>query len=93
MASELNFKQELVGVLGKPVAENPTQPMMEAAFRHHDLAWRYLTLEVDPKDLGNAILGMRAMGFPRWQLHDPPIKSPSSNTSIVSESRLRSWGR
>lgn len=63
MAKSLNFKQELVAVLGKPVAENPTQPMMEAAFRAHGLAWRYLTVEVDPRDLGAAIAGMRAMGF------------------------------
>ena len=63
MAEELNFKQELVGVFGKPVAENPTQVMVEAAFRHHQLDWRYLTLEVDPADLGDAVRGARAMGF------------------------------
>ncbi len=59
----LNFKQELVGVFGQPVAENPTQPMVEAAFRHHRLDWRYLTLEVSPADLGAAVAGARAMGF------------------------------
>jgi shikimate dehydrogenase len=59
----LNFKQELTGVFGKPVAENPTQVMIEAAFRHHHLDWRYLTIEVDPAELGNAVLGARAMGF------------------------------
>jgi len=58
-----NFKQELVGVFGQPVAENPTQAMVEAAFRHHGLAWRYLTLEVGPRDLGAAVAGARAMGF------------------------------
>ena len=63
MAEELNFKQELVGVFGKPVAENPTQVMVEAAFHHHQLDWRYLTLEVDPADLGDAVRGARAMGF------------------------------
>jgi shikimate dehydrogenase len=63
MARELNFKQELVGVFGKPVAENPTQAMVEAAFRHHGLAWRYLTIEVDPADLADAVRGARAMGF------------------------------
>ena len=57
------FKQELVAVFGKPVAENPTQPMVEAAFRHHGLDWRYLTIEVDPADLGEAVRGARAMGF------------------------------
>jgi len=63
MSKELNFKQELVGVFGKPVAENPTQVMVEAAFREHNLDWRYLTLEVDPTDLGDAVRGARAMGF------------------------------
>ena len=32
MAAPLNFKQELTGVFGFPVAENPTQVMMEPAF-------------------------------------------------------------
>jgi shikimate dehydrogenase len=63
MAEDLNFKQELVGLFGKPVAENPTQVMVEAAFRHHGLDWRYLTLEVDPYDLADAVRGARAMGL------------------------------
>ncbi|MDF1567259.1 MAG: shikimate dehydrogenase, partial [Spirochaetaceae bacterium] len=63
MAKELNFKQELVGLFGKPVAENPTQVMVEAAFRHHHLDWRYLTMEVDPSNLGDAVKGARAMGL------------------------------
>lgn len=63
MAAEMNFKQELVGVFGKPVAENPTQAMVEAAFVHHKLDWRYLTLEVAPVDLADAVRGARAMGF------------------------------
>jgi shikimate dehydrogenase len=60
---ELNFKQELTACMGKPVAENPTQAMVEAAYRHHGLDWRYLTIEVDPADLGDAVRGARAMGF------------------------------
>ena len=62
-APDLSFKQEITAVFGKPVAENPTQVMVEAAYRHHGLAWRYLTLEVDPSDLGDAVKGARAMGF------------------------------
>jgi shikimate dehydrogenase len=58
-----SFKQELVAVFGQPVAENPTQAMIEAAFRHHGLDWRYLTIEVAPEDLGAAVAGARAMGF------------------------------
>ncbi|MBI1313138.1 shikimate dehydrogenase [bacterium] len=63
MAQELNFKQELTGCFGQPVAENPTQAMVEAAYRHHGLDWRYLTIEVAPDDLADAVRGARAMGF------------------------------
>ena len=63
MAKVLNFKQELTGCFGNPVSENPTQAMIEAAYRHHDLDWRYLTIEVDPADLSAAVEGAKAMGF------------------------------
>ena len=63
MSAAPNFKQELTGVFGHPVAENPSQAMVEAAYRHHGLDWRYLTLEVRPEDLAAAVAGARAMGF------------------------------
>ncbi|MDQ3329489.1 MAG: shikimate dehydrogenase [Planctomycetota bacterium] len=68
---ELNFKQQLTGVFGQPVAENPTQAMIEAAYRHHGLEWRYLTIEVAPKDLADAVRGFRAMGFAGGNLTIP----------------------
>ena len=58
-----SFKQELVGLFGLPVAENPTQVMVEAAFRDLGLDWRYVTLEVGPEALGDAVRGARAFGF------------------------------
>lgn len=63
MPRELNFKQELVGCFGFPVAENPTQAMIEPAFRAMGLDWRYLTLEVRPENLAAAVAGARAFGF------------------------------
>ncbi len=63
MAKVLNFKQELVGCYGYPVAENPTQAMIEPAFRAMGLDWRYLTLEVKPQDLAAAVAAARAFGF------------------------------
>lgn len=63
MSQAPSFKQEITAVFGKPVAENPTQAMVEAAYRHHGMAWRYLTLEVDPAGLADAVKGARAMGF------------------------------
>jgi len=63
MTNELNFKQELTAAFGQPISENPTQVMVEAAYRHHDLDWRYLTIEVGPNDLEDAVKGAKAMGF------------------------------
>ncbi len=59
----VNYKAELVGVLGYPVAENPTIVMQEAAFAALGLNWRYLNIEVAPKDLPAAIQGVRAFGM------------------------------
>ena len=60
---ELNFKQELTAAFGQPISENPTQVMVEAAYRHHNLDWRYLTIEVGPDDLEDAVKGAKVMGF------------------------------
>ena len=58
-----NYKYELVGVFGFPVAENPTGVMQEAAFASAGLSWRYLTIEVKPENLADAMRGMRALGL------------------------------
>jgi shikimate dehydrogenase len=46
-----------------PAAENPTVAMVEAAYRHHGLNWRYINCEVPPELLGDAVRGARAMGW------------------------------
>lgn len=46
-----------------PARENPTVAMIESAYRHHGLDWRYINCEVQPKDLANAVAGARAMGW------------------------------
>lgn len=55
--------QDIVCVFGQPVAGNPTQFMMDKAFTAAGLDWRYLTLEVPPENLADAVRGLRAMGF------------------------------
>jgi shikimate dehydrogenase len=55
--------QEVVCCLGQPVAGNPTQYMMEKAFAAAGLDWRYLTCEVPPEVLPDAMKGLRALGF------------------------------
>jgi shikimate dehydrogenase len=53
----------LFGLLGFPVAGNPTQEMVEAAFAGAELDFRYVSLEVRPDALREAVLGVRALGF------------------------------
>jgi shikimate dehydrogenase len=63
MAGAPNYKAELIGVFGHPVAENPTVVMHEAAFAELGLNWRYLTIEVYPEDLEAAMKGLRAFNM------------------------------
>ena len=63
--------QPLLALLACPVGGNPTQYMIEQAFAHHDLDWRYLTFEVGPEDLGDAVRGLRALGFRGAHCADP----------------------
>ena len=58
-----NFLSQLVGSFAMPAAENPTVAMMEAAFRHHEMDWRYINCEVSPGNLGEAVRGAKAMGW------------------------------
>ncbi len=58
-----NFLSQLTGSFAMPAAENPTVAMVEAAYQHHGLDWRYINCEVPPEKLGDAVLGARAMGW------------------------------
>ncbi len=61
--SEGSFLHELTGSMSQGAAGNPTVAMVEAAFAHHGLHWRYVNMEVTPEDLGDAVRGARALGF------------------------------
>ena len=56
-----NFCPALVGSMSQGAAGNPTVAMVEAAFRHHDLKWRYVNMEVAPEDLATAVAGAKAI--------------------------------
>jgi shikimate dehydrogenase len=59
----MNFLSQITGSFAQPCAENPTVAMVEAAYQHHKLDWRYINCEVAPQDLSDAVRGARAM---RW---------------------------
>lgn len=66
-----NFRQELVGVFGYPVDENPTVVIQDAAFEAKGLFWHYLTLLVKPEDLGDAMQSIRALNLKGMNLTIP----------------------
>jgi shikimate dehydrogenase len=63
MPQEFNFVSQLTGSFSQSAAGNPTVAMIEAAYRHHGLDWRYINCEVSPEKLGDAVRGARAMGW------------------------------
>jgi shikimate dehydrogenase len=63
MPEELNFVSQLTGSFALAAAGNATVAMIEAAYRHHGLDWRYINCEVTPEKLGDAVRGARAMGW------------------------------
>ena len=65
------FKSELTGSFSTPCDDNPTVAMIEAAYRHRGLAWRYINAEVQPEGLAAAVAGARAMGWRGFNLSMP----------------------
>jgi len=61
--SDLHFLSQLTGCLASPVDENPSVAMVEAAYKHHGLNFRYINIEVGPDKLGEVVAGARAMGW------------------------------
>lgn len=65
------FCPELTGSMSQGAAGNPTVAMVEAAYAHHGLNWRYINTEVAPEALADAVKGAKAMGFRGFNLSLP----------------------
>lgn len=78
--------QEIVCCIGQPVAGNPTQFMMQRVLAHLGLDWCYLTLEVAPADLADALRGIRALGFRGASLSIPHKVAAIPLLDALSES-------
>lgn len=64
MTKQIDFLPALTGSFAQPAAENPTVAMVEAAYQHHHLHFRYINCEVAPDDLKAAVEGAKAM---KWK--------------------------
>ena len=55
--------QEVVALLGSPAAGNPAQYLFERMIAAAGLDWNFVTLDVPPDRIAEAINGVAAMGF------------------------------
>lgn len=55
--------QPILVLLSGSAEVNPSQYIIEKALARHNLDWRYLTVEVLPERLADALAGIKAMGF------------------------------
>ena len=63
--------QEILALLGCPAAGNPAQYLFERAIEAARLDWRFLTCDVPPERLAEALAGTAAMGFRGCLLSGP----------------------
>jgi shikimate dehydrogenase len=61
--TELTSTTRLVALLGHPVAHSLSPRMQNAAFAAAGLDWAYVSLDVPPDELENAVRGLVAAGF------------------------------
>ena len=58
-------------LIANPAAGNPTHYLVEQAFAQSGLDWRFMTFEVEPAQLGDAMRGIRALGFHGVKIGEP----------------------
>ena len=86
-----DYLDHLVGVFGHPVAENPGVVIQEAAFRALGLdRWRFLTIDVEPEKIGDAITGLKAMKFiiAYFPSSSAATRSISASLSLTPSSKV-----
>src|SRR4051794_24560726 len=58
-------------LIANPAAGNPAQYLIEQAFAQIGLDWRFMTFEVEPERLGDAMRGIRALGIHGVKVGEP----------------------
>lgn len=82
----MEFLSALTGSFSHPASGNPTVAMVEAAYRHHGLDFRYINCDVAKDALGDAVLGARAMGWRGFNLSIPHKVTVIDHIDALAES-------
>lgn len=80
--------QEIIALLGCPAAGNPAQYLCERALAEASLDWRFLTLDVAPERIGDAIAGIDAMGFRGCMLSGPLRGQATAHVATLSPTAM-----
>jgi shikimate dehydrogenase len=87
----------LVALLGHPVSHSLSPRMQNAAFAARGLDWAYVSCEVGPAELAEAIRGLAALGFAGANVTAPhkiaaaelvETAAPSVNTLLFRDGRV-----
>jgi shikimate dehydrogenase len=76
-------------LIANPAAGNPTHYLVEQAFGQADLDWRFMTFEVEPAQLGDAMRGIRALGFHGVKIGEPFNEPVIEHLDEVSDTARR----
>lgn len=80
----------LVGIIGSPVSHSLSPRMHNAAFAHLGLDWAYVPLPVDATRVGEAVTGLRALGFAGANVTIPHKSAVLAHCDVVEPSAARS---
>jgi shikimate dehydrogenase len=72
-------------LIANPAAGNPTHYLVEQAFAQAGLDWRFMTFEVEPAQLGDAMRGIRALGFHGVKVGEPFNEAVIEHLDEVSD--------
>ncbi|HEX5471665.1 MAG TPA: shikimate dehydrogenase [Lacipirellulaceae bacterium] len=72
-------------LIANPAAGNPTQYLVEHAFAQRGVDWRFMTFEVEPPRLGDAMRGIRALGFHGVKVGEPFHESVIEHLDELSD--------
>lgn len=77
-------------LIANPAAGNPTHYVAERVFDQQGLDWRFMTFEVAPQRLGEAIGGLAALGFHGVKVGEPFQTAAIEFVDSLSERATRS---
>lgn len=82
---QIDGMTQLTGVVGWPLMHELSPAMYNAAFAAQGMNWRYVPMRVQPADLGDAVKGLRALGYVGVDVAAPHKEAVIAHLADVSD--------